>query len=502
MSRNKRDRDQARKTQTQNRPPAPPKAPPPSYPSVRLNANLVEVPITARGDMNVPARVWADEELWKQISRDRTLHQLINVSTLPGIAGTAQAMPDAHEGYGFPVGGVAAFRARDGIISPGGVGYDINCGVRLLASEIMADELGHSRLESLIQDLGRAIPSGTGKGSHLRFSDEDLDRVLGEGCAYLVERGLATLEDLDTIEARGSFATADPRAVSDRAKERGRGQLGSIGSGNHFVEVQRVETLFDLAAAEALRLRVGQVVILIHTGSRGLGHQVCTDYVRAMDAVMVRHNIQLPDRELACAPFDSPEGRKYFGAMCAAANFAFCNRQAITWAAREVFRRALGEQEELRVVYDVAHNMAKLERHGEEDLVVHRKGATRAFGPSHPETPAIYKGIGQPVLIPGSMGTASYVLVGTDEGFALSFGSTCHGAGRAMSRTAAKKVQSGAEVRKTLEDLGIVVHASVGELAEEAPYAYKDVDRVVEVVHQAGLARKVARLVPLGVIKG
>jgi len=503
MSRKERKaRAHSPKAQAGNRPPAPPKAPPPSYPSVRLSPNLVEIPITARGDMNVPARVWADEELWKQISRDRTLHQLINVSTLPGITGTAQAMPDAHEGYGFPVGGVAAFRARDGIISPGGVGYDINCGVRLLASEIEAGELGHPRLESLIQDLGRAIPSGTGRGSHLRFAGEDLDRVLAEGCTYLAERGLATAEDLDTIEARGSLATADPRAVSDRARQRGGDQLGSIGSGNHFVEVQRVEKLFDLAAAEALRLRVGQVVILIHTGSRGLGHQVCTDYVRAMDAVMARHGIQLPDRELACAPFQSPEGQKYFGAMCAAANFAFSNRQAITWAAREVFRKTLGGQGGLRVIYDVAHNMAKLERHGEEDLVVHRKGATRAFGPSHPETPAIYKGIGQPVLIPGSMGTASYVLVGTDEGFDLSYGSTCHGAGRAMSRTAAKKVQSGAEVRKGLEDRGIVVRASVGELAEEAPYAYKDVDRVVEVVHQAGLARKVARLVPLGVIKG
>lgn len=501
MSRKNRNRPQVK---AQNRPQASiPKPPPRSYPAVRLSPNLVEVPVTAREDMRVPARVWADEELWKQISRDRTLNQLVNVSTLPGIAGTAQAMPDAHEGYGFPVGGVAAFRARDGIISPGGVGYDINCGVRLLASEIAADELGHSRLESLIHNLSRAIPAGAGKGSQLRFAGEDLDRVLAEGCTYLAERGLATPEDLDTIEARGSLAAADPRAVSERAKQRGAGQLGSIGSGNHFVEVQRVEKLFDLAAAEALRLRVGQVVILIHTGSRGLGHQVCTDYVRAMDAVMVRHDIQLPDRELACAPFESPEGRKYFGAMCAAANFAFSNRQAITWAAREVFRRAFGDEGRLRLVYDVAHNMAKLERHGEEDLVVHRKGATRAFGPSHPETPAIYQGIGQPVLIPGSMGTASYVLVGTDEGFALSFGSTCHGAGRAMSRTAAKKVQSGAEVRKDLEDRGIVVRcASAGELAEEAPYAYKDVDRVVEVVHQAGLAWKVARLVPLGVIKG
>ncbi|HEV2846861.1 MAG TPA: RtcB family protein [Thermoanaerobaculia bacterium] len=474
----------------------------PSYPSVRLTPTLVEIPVSAREDMRVPARIWADEELWKQISRDRTLLQLLNVATLPGIAGTAQAMPDAHEGYGFPVGGVAAFRARDGIISPGGVGYDINCGVRLLASEVDADEISHSRLESLIHDLARAIPSGTGKGSHLKFAIEDIHRVLAEGCEYLVERGLALPEDLDTIEARGSLPWADPSGVSDRARQRGGGQLGSIGSGNHFVEVQRVEKVFDLHAAEVLGLRAGQVVILVHTGSRGLGHQVCTDWVRSMDAVMARHGIQLPDRELACAPYDSKEGKKYFGAMCAAANFAFSNRQAITYAARQVFGRALGDRGHLRVIYDVAHNMAKLERHGDEDLLVHRKGATRAFGPSHPETPAAYKEVGQPVFIPGSMGTASYVLVGTDAGVDLSFGSTCHGAGRAMSRTAAKKVQKGHEVRKALEDKGIVVRASVGELAEEAPHAYKDVDRVVNVVHDAGLARKVARLVPLGVIKG
>ena len=475
----------------------------PDLPSVRLNPNLVEIPASARADMRVPARVWADDELWRQISRDRTLQQLVNVATLPGIAGSAQAMPDAHEGYGFPVGGVAAFRARDGVISPGGVGYDINCGVRLLASEVEAAELGHARLEGIVSDLACSIPSGMGRGSHLRFAKTDLDRVLAEGCSFLAEVGLALPEDLETIEARGSLPAADPAGVSERAKQRGGGQLGSIGSGNHFVEVQRVEKLFDLDAAEALGLRAGQVVILVHTGSRGLGHQVCTDWVRSMDAVMARHGIQLPDRELACAPFESPEGRKYFGAMCAAANFAFSNRQAITYAAREVFGRALGDRGRLRVIYDVAHNMAKLERHGEEDLVVHRKGATRAFGPSHPETPEVYRQVGQPVLIPGSMGTASYVLVGTDAGLGLSFGSTCHGAGRAMSRRAAKKVQQGSEVRRALEDKGIIVRcASAGELAEEAPHAYKDVDRVVDVVHHAGLARKVARLVPLGVIKG
>lgn len=471
------------------------------YPANRLSPVLVEIPRSARSDMNVPARVWADEVLWQKAVTDRTLDQLLNVATLPGITGYAHAMPDAHEGYGFPVGGVAAFRAEDGVISPGGVGYDINCGVRLLASDLQVNEVRH-RMESILHDLSRSIPSGTGRGGDLKLGADDMDRVLAEGCRYLLERGLALPEDLEHTEAGGNLTEANPDKVSSRARERGKGQLGTIGSGNHFVEVQRVDRVFDEKAARALGIFEGQLTILVHTGSRGLGHQVCTDYVRAMDAVMARHGIKLPDRELACAPFSSPEGKAYFGAMCAAANFAFSNRQAITHAARRVFERALGDQGRLRLVYDVAHNMAKLEDHGKRKLVVHRKGATRAFGPSHPETPRAYRGTGQPVLIPGSMGTASYVLVGTDEGFGLSFGSTCHGAGRAMSRTAAKKVKSGNEVRKDLEEKGIVVRASTGELAEEAPHAYKDVDRVVEVVHDAGLARKVARLVPVGVIKG
>ena len=472
------------------------------YPWERINPWLVEIPKSAREDMLVPARIYVDEVLWERAIGDRTLDQLVNVATMPGITGWAYAMPDAHEGYGFPVGGVAAFRAEDGVISPGGVGYDINCGVRLLASEINFGEV-RNRLEPLMTDLARAIPSGTGKGGRLKFSAEDMDRILGEGCRYLAEIGMATPEDLDRTEAGGSFQRADPSKVSDKARERGRGQLGTIGSGNHFLEIQRVERVFDDAAAEALGLYKGQLVILIHTGSRGVGHQVCTDYVRSMDAVMARHEIKLPDRELACAPFHSKEGQAYFGAMCAAANFAFSNRQAITHAAREVFERTFGEDGGLRLVYDVAHNMAKLEDHPGGQVVVHRKGATRAFGPSNEETPAAYREFGQPVLIPGSMGTASYVLVGTDEALERSFGSTCHGAGRAMSRTAAKKVKHGKEVRKELEDQGIVVRcAGMGELAEEAPHAYKDVDRVVDVVHNAGLARMVARLVPLGVIKG
>jgi tRNA-splicing ligase RtcB len=452
--------------------------------------------------MRVPARIYADDELWAKIVTDRSLYQLVNVATLPGVTGCVYAMPDVHEGYGFPVGGVAAMRTRDGVISPGGVGYDINCGVRLLASDLQVVDV-RDRIEPLVHDLSRSIPSGTGRGGALELGDAELDRVLGEGCRYLVERGLALPEDPDAIEAGGSLAAADPAQVSSRAKHRGRDQLGSIGSGNHFVEVQVVEEVFQPAAAAAFGLRPGQLAVLIHTGSRGLGHQVCTDYVRLMDQIMPRYGIVLPDRQLACAPVESPEGRAYFGAMCAAANFAWSNRQMITSTVRAVFRRALGPAGHLRVVYDVAHNMAKLEPHGGETLCVHRKGATRAFGPAHPETPSAYRGVGQPVFIPGSMGTASYVLAGTDEGLELSFGSTCHGAGRAMSRTAAKRARPGHEVRRALEAQGIVVRCpSNAELAEEAPYAYKDVERVVEVVHRAGLARRVARLRPLGVVKG
>jgi len=469
----------------------------------RLSPWLVEIPSSARADMRVPARVFADEELWLKISEDRTLEQLLNVATLPGIDGHAYAMPDAHEGYGFPVGGVAAFRARDGVISPGGVGYDINCGVRLLASDLDAGAVAE-RIESVVHELSRSIPSGPGRGSRdLRLTPGELDRVLAEGVSYLLERDLALPVDLEMTEAGGRLDEADPAAVSERAKNRGAPQLGTIGSGNHFIELQRVDRIFDERAAATLGLALSRLVVLVHTGSRGLGHQVCTDYVRRIDAAAGGFGFVLPDRELACAPYESREGRDYFGAMCAAANYAFANRQVITSRVRDVFARAFGGDGALRLVYDVAHNMAKLEHHDGEPLLVHRKGATRAFGPGHPETPAAYRSVGQPVMIPGSMGTASYVLAGTDASLELSFGSCCHGAGRAMSRRAAKRRQSGGEVRRELEARGIVVRCpSKGELAEEAPYAYKDVDRVVEVVHAAGLARKVARLVPLGVVKG
>jgi len=359
------------------------------------------------------------------------------------------------------------------------------------------------QLGPLVHELSRSIPSGTGRGGRLSLSDAEINRVLADGCSYLVERGLAPPEDLETIEAGGSLVRADPDAVSPRAKARGRDQLGTLGSGNHFIEVQTVETVIDPAIARVYGVEAGRVAVLVHTGSRGLGHQVCTDYVRLMDRIMPAYGITLPDRELAGAPFASPEGQRYFGAMCAAANFAFANRQTITQRVRDTFRRFFGDAGTLRLVYDVAHNMAKLEEHDGELLCVHRKGATRAFGPRHPETPARYRAAGQPVFIPGSMGTRSYVLAGTDAALALSFGSTCHGAGRTMSRHAAKRATSGHEVRQQLEALGIAVACpSSGELAEEAPLAYKDVERVVDVVHGVGLARKVARLRPIGVIKG
>lgn len=468
----------------------------------RLGPVLREIPVTARAGMRVPARIYADDALWARIITDRSLDQLMNVATLPGVTEAVYAMPDVHEGYGFPVGGVAAMALPDGVISPGGVGYDINCGVRLLASGLaMADVRPH--LEPFVHDLSRTIPYGAGRGGAHRFDDRDLDHLMREGVPALVRRGLARAEDLPMIESGGRLEGADPGEVSERAHIRGHDQAGSIGSGNHFVEVQEVETILDPAAAAAFGLHAGQMVLLIHTGSRGLGHQVCTDHVRRVDQVMVRRGITLPDRQLACAPFNSPEGRAYHGAMCAAANFAFANRQVITHLARAVVTRHFGDLGDLQVVYDVGHNTAKVERYGTHDYCVHRKGATRAFGPSHPDLPAPYRGVGQPVFIPGSMGTASYVMAGCDASHALSFGSACHGAGRAMSRGDAKRLRPGHEVRRELAERGIVVRCpSNTELAEEAPHAYKEVEAVVGVVALAGLARPVARLRPWGVVKG
>lgn len=477
-----------------------------SIPTLRqIGPVLYEGSKEEREDMRVPIRVLADEVLLEQLRRDRSLEQLANVATLPGITRFAIGMPDMHEGYGFPVGGVAGTVLPDGVISPGGIGFDINCGVRLLASSLHREELGGA-LEPVVHELSRSIPTGYGRHGRLALSPEQLDQVLAEGVPYLIrELGLGKKEDLGFIESQGSLGDADPACVSPHAKERGADQLGTLGGGNHFLELQEVELIFDPAAAQALGLFQGQIAILIHTGSRGLGHQVCTDHVRAMDQALPRHRISLPDRQLACAPFSSEEGRRYFAAMCAAANFAWCNRQLLTHRTREVWSRVLGAKGEagLRVVYDVAHNIAKLERLGERNLCVHRKGATRAFGPRSQEIPPPYRGVGQPVFIPGSMGTASFVLVGTDQSAEISLSSTCHGAGRALSRSAAKKQVQGGTLRKELEERGIVVRCpSNAELAEEAPLAYKDVERVVNVVQAAGVAKKVARLRPLGVLKG
>jgi len=413
-------------------------------------------------------------------------------------------MPDIHQGYGFPVGAVAATETPDGVVSPGGVGYDINCGVRLLAFPMTADELG-TRREAFVHELSRAIPAGAGKRSELWFDAAGLDRLLREGSAYLVELGIGTEDDVEHTESRGCLPGADPRAVSERARQRGARQVGTIGSGNHFIEVQRVDEIFDAAASDAFGLRLGQVTVLIHSGSRGLGHQVCTDHVRAMDAAQQRYGIVLPDRQLACAPQSSPEGRAYLGAMAAAANFAWANRHAMAHEVREAARRVLGGDvaDAVRQVYDVAHNVAKIERHGGRDVCVHRKGATRAFPAGSLDIPADYRHVGQPVFIPGSMGTASYVLAGEPGSMQRSFGTTCHGAGRRLSRTGARRQITGAELRRQLEAEGIVVRCPSNKgLAEEAPFAYKDVERVVAVVERARLARRVVRLRPLGVVKG
>jgi tRNA-splicing ligase RtcB len=471
---------------------------------VQLDETLWEIPAGVREDMRVPARVFADRELLAAIAGDRSLEQLENVATLPGIVDAALAMPDIHQGYGFPVGGVAAMELPDGVVSPGGVGYDINCGVRLLALPLQAAELGVRR-EALVHELSRTIPAGAGKHGPLGLSAMELDQVLREGPRVLVARGIGREDDIERTESQGCLPGADPATVSTRAHERGAGQLGTAGAGNHFIELQIVEHVFEPAAAEAFGLEEGQLTVLIHSGSRGLGHQVCTDHVRVMDAVASRYGIVLPDRQLACAPASAPEGRAYLAAMAAAANFAFANRHAIAHAARQAVGVVLGPAvaDETRQVYDVAHNVAKIERYGGRELLVHRKGATRAFPAGSAEIPIEYRGVGQPVFIPGSMGTASFVLAGQPGSMERSFGTTCHGAGRAMSRTAARKRIGGSELRRRLAEQGIVVRCPSNKgLAEEAPFAYKDVERVVEVVERAGLACRVARLVPLGVVKG
>jgi tRNA-splicing ligase RtcB len=464
------------------------------------------VPKGFREGMTVEGLIYANEELIRQIEKDQTIVQVANVATLPGLVGRSLAMPDAHQGYGFAIGGVAAADLETGVVSAGGVGFDINCGVRLLASDLVLDEL-QPKLDALLNQMFRDIPCGTGrKGVIGALSFEELDRVLKNGAHWAVENGYGTRADLEHIEETGRLPNADPAAVSDRAKQRGRDQLGTLGSGNHFAEVQYVAEVFDAEIAAAFGLWPQQVVVMIHSGSRGLGHQVCTDYLEVMQGAMKKYNIQIVDRQLACVPIKSPEGQSYLKAMAAAANFAFANRQMMTHWTREAFQRVLGRGD-LKVVYDVCHNIAKEEVHlidGEpRKVLVHRKGATRAFPKHRPELPKDYYEVGQPVLIPGSMGTCSYVLVGTERAMEETFGSSCHGAGRAMSRHAAKKSITAEQLIKELNEKGVHVRgASKSGLTEEKPDAYKDVSQVVEVVHNAGIAKKVAKLVPVGVIKG
>ncbi|MBI3896150.1 MAG: RtcB family protein [Acidobacteria bacterium] len=472
----------------------------------RLDDYRYLIPKASRSDMRSNVVVYANKKLWAAILKDQSLEQAVNVATLPGIVGNSLAMPDIHQGYGFPIGGVAATDYKTGVVSPGGVGFDINCGVRLLASPLTKEQV-QPRIQELVNQLFRDVPCGAGKESLIRVSGRDLDRLLEEGATWMVEHGYGEPADLEYAEERGCMKGADANQVSARAKHRGGPQAGSLGSGNHFLEIQYVDKVFDAELGTTLGLSENQIVVLIHTGSRGLGHQVCTDYLAQMGAAMKKYNIALPDRQLACVPIHSPEGQAYLGAMNAAANFAWANRQTITHFVREAIHRLFGKDAAVRVVYDIAHNMAKRERHtvegNEKDVLVHRKGATRAFPPGHPEIPARYRSIGQPVLIPGSMGTASWVLVGAPKAMDETFGSVCHGAGRMMSRTAAKKGRDINEVRAQLERKGIYVKSQTRDgILEEIPEAYKDVDEVVEVVHQAGLARKAVRLVPIGVLKG
>ncbi len=467
-----------------------------------------ELPKGYKPGMRVPAVFYINRKLMQILERD-AVEQAANVATMPGIQVASLVMPDVHVGYGFPIGGVAAFDAEEGVVSPGGVGFDINCGVRLIRTNLTVDEV-RPKIRELIDELFVAVPSGVGSEGRLRVKDHELDEVLVEGARWAVENGYGYEKDLEHCEENGALEGAKPEVVSRKARERGRPQLGTLGSGNHFLEVQYVDKIFDEKAAKAMGLQEGQVTVMVHCGSRGLGHQVCSDFLVVLDRAVRKYGIKLPDRQLACAPIKSKEGQDYFGGMAASANYAWCNRQIITHWVRETFQKVFKMSEEdlgMELVYDVAHNIAKLEVHKvdgkKKKVCVHRKGATRAFGPGHPDVPKDYREIGQPVLIPGSMGTPSYVLIGTEKAMEETFGSTCHGSGRVMSRAAAKRKLRGNIVKQNLERRGIYVRATHGALlAEEAPEAYKSSDDVVDVVHRAGISKLVARLLPLGVAKG
>lgn len=479
-------------------------------PLERVNDYCWRIPRSYRPDMRVDGLIYASDELIQQMRNDQAPDQVANVATLPGIQLASLAMPDIHWGYGFTIGGVCATDPNEGgVISPGGVGYDINCGVRLLRSNLFYQDV-KPHMEQLVGSLFKSVPAGTGRKGKYRFSEPELRQLMGEGVPFLKGRGLATDEDVEFTEARGCLTGAEPDNVSDRAIERGRSQCGTLGSGNHFLEVQVVEAVVDEEAAEAMGLAKDMICVMIHSGSRGLGYQVCDDALRLLRGVPERYGIELPDRQLACAPIDSPEGSHYVGAMRAAANYAWCNRQLLMWQAREVFEKVFSESWQslnMGLVYDVAHNIAKFEEHQidtvDKKVWVHRKGATRAFPPGHSEIPERYQEIGQPVLIPGDMGRASWVLAGQPGSMEQTFGTTCHGAGRLMSRTRAVKHAKGRRIDRELAARGVIAKAqSWRGLAEEQPDAYKDVNQVVDVVHRAGISKKVARMRPIGVVKG
>ena len=476
----------------------------------RIDDYRWEIPQSYKAGMRVPGLIYADEGMLSHIKEEQALEQVANVAFLPGIVSRSLAMPDIHWGYGFPIGGVAATRVSDGVISPGGVGFDINCGVRLLRTNLTEEEV-RPRIGELVDTLYRNVPSGVGSQGKLKLKEREMENVLLKGARWAVERGYGEARDLEVTEEQGAMEGADPEQVSAKAKQRGAPQLGTLGAGNHFIEVGVVDEVYEPEVASVMGIeRVGQVLLLIHTGSRGFGHQVCTDHLATMGTAVAKYGINLPDRQLACAPVRSPEGQAYFAAMACAANYAWANRQCITHWARESFIQVFSKSPRelgMEMVYDVAHNIAKMEEYEVDGkrlaLCIHRKGATRAFPAGQPEVPEIYAGIGQPVLIPGDMGRYSYVLVGTQRAMAETFGSTCHGAGRVQSRSAAKRSLRGVDVARGLADQGITVKAgSMSSLAEEASAAYKDVAQVVEVAHRAGISRKVARSRPMGVVKG
>lgn len=475
----------------------------------RVNDLIWELPKDFRSDMRVPVRIYADEELLEDALGDKSVEQAVNAATLPGLVRYIIVMPDVHQGYGFPIGGVAATEYPEGVISPGAIGYDINCGVRLLGSRIEREQIA-PHMNELVSTLYKNCPSGVGVEGHVPLSTKQFEEVLVEGARWALGKNYARPEDLRRTEEFGRMPGADPAKATPKSKQRGKDQVGTLGAGNHFIEVDEVAEIYDQEAAQLMGLSQGNVAVQIHCGSRGFGHQICTDYLARFERVIHQYRIQLPDKELMCAPMNSPEGEDYMKAMACAANFAFANRQVLAHYVRSSFAEVLkGKLPDYDVfqVYDIAHNMGKIEEHSVNDkrikVCVHRKGATRAWGPGSPGLPDDYKDIGQPVLIPGSMGTASFVLLGTPGSMAQSFGSTCHGAGRVMSRARAKREVRGEKLKSELESQGIAVRAgSMAGLAEEAPIAYKDVDRVVDVVHKAGIAKKVAKLRPIGVIKG